>query len=144
MKNLIIIILSVIPFIAFNQEKIEIKIKVEGIRNSQGQIVLSAFKTEKEFDDETPVYNFTIDKSSIKDGVINTSVRLPIGNWGLTLLDDENSNAKMEYNFFGITEEGFGFSNYYLIGLRKPLLDDFDFNVNNKDNVSVKMKIRYM
>ena len=144
MKNLIIIILSIIPILAFNQETIEIKIKVEGIRNSQGQIVLSAFKTEKEFDDETQVYNFTIDKSSIKDGVINTSVRLPIGNWGLTLLDDENSDAKMEYNFFGITEEGFGFSNYYLIGLSKPDLEDFDFNVNNKDNVSVKMKIRYM
>ena len=144
MKNLIIIILSIIPILAFNQETIEIKIKVEGIRNSQGQIVLSAFKTEKEFDDETPVYHFTIDKSSIKDGVLNTSVRLPIGNWGLTLLDDENSDAKMEYNFFGITEEGFGFSNYYLIGLSKPDLEDFDFNVNNKDNVSVKMKIRYM
>ena len=121
-----------------------IKVEINGIRSGKGDIILSAFKTNEQFDDEEPVYNFNISKDGMTNGTINTSISLPIGKWGVTLLDDENLNDEMDYNFIRIPEEGFGFSNYYLDGLSKPDLQEFSFKIDSLASSKIKIKIRYM
>ena len=59
------------------------------------------------------------------------------------MLDDENNDTEMEYNWVGIPQEGFGFSDYYHTGLSRPVLADFDF-VLGEEGKAVTMKIRYM
>ncbi len=66
------------------------------------------------------------------------------GIYGLSLLDDENSNGKMEYNFFGIPKEGFGFSDYYHTGITKPKFDAFKFSIDKDQTKRITIRIRYM
>jgi uncharacterized protein (DUF2141 family) len=45
---------------------------------------------------------------------------LPPGDYGVAAIHDENSNAKLDRNFFGIPKEGFGFANNPHVGLGPP------------------------
>jgi uncharacterized protein (DUF2141 family) len=66
------------------------------------------------------------------------------GIYGLSLLDDENSNGKMEYNFLGIPKEGFGFSDYYHKGLKRPKFESFKFSIDKGQTKKLTVRIRYM
>lgn len=37
--------------------------------------------------------------------------QVPPGRYGVVVIHDENSNMKLDRNFFGVPKEGFGFSN---------------------------------
>lgn len=126
------------------KSRLPVSVEVNGIRSTKGTIHLSAFKTNEQFDKETPVLNFPISKTLISNGSLKTQINLPPGVWGLTLLDDENDNEEMDYSWLRIPEEGFGFSNYYLEGLSKPDIKEFSFNVDSTTSSTIKIKIRYM
>jgi uncharacterized protein (DUF2141 family) len=66
------------------------------------------------------------------------------GIYGLSLLDDENNNGNMEYNFLGIPKEGFGFSDYYHTGLTKPKFDAFKFSIDEGQTRKITIRIRYI
>ena len=73
---------------------------------------------------------------------MTTSVELPSGTYGIAVLDDENSNDKMDYALM-MPKEGFGFSNFYLTGLSKPKFEQFKFGVSDA-SFSVVIKMKYM
>jgi uncharacterized protein (DUF2141 family) len=66
------------------------------------------------------------------------------GIYGLSLLDDENKDGKMEYNFLRLPREGFGFSDYYHTGFTKPKFDSFKFNIDQNQKRIITIRIRYM
>jgi uncharacterized protein (DUF2141 family) len=66
------------------------------------------------------------------------------GVYGFALLDDESNNGHMDYNFIGLHDEGFGFSNFYLTGLNRPKFDLFKLTVHPDQGQKVLMKIRYL
>lgn len=63
------------------------------------------------------------------------------GTYGVALLDDEDSDTKMDYGLV-MPKEGFGFSDYYHTGWSSPKFDDFKFELNG--NKSIKIQIRYL
>ena len=128
---------------SYGQEK-NVKIKVESIRSTNGQLILALFKTPEQFEEEEPFRSIVLKKSSIKNGVLSVNVDLPVGQYGISLLDDENKNKLMDYNFFGIPEEGFGFSNFVHTGFSKPDLKVFTISIQNQKEQSINFKIRYM
>ena len=50
----------------------------------------------------------------------------------------------MDYRRIGTTKEGFGFSDFYLSGLRRPDFSEFKFIVTENQDHSLVMKVRYM
>jgi uncharacterized protein (DUF2141 family) len=50
----------------------------------------------------------------------------------------------MEYNFLGIPKEGFGFSDYYHKGIKKPKFDSYKFSINKDQTKRITIRIRYM
>ena len=64
------------------------------------------------------------------------------GNYGIAILDDENSNQKMDYGWV-LPKEGFGFSDYYHTGMSHPKFESFDFVLKNEDK-TVQIKLRYL
>ena len=66
------------------------------------------------------------------------------GIYGLSVMDDENSNGKMEYNFLGMPREGFGFSDYYHKGFTRPKFDSFKFSIDKDQTKKITIRIRYM
>ena len=119
-----------------------ITIKITDIRNSNGHIQLAIFETAQQFDDDAPIARKRFSKTSVKNGQLTITLELPPGTYGIGLLDDENNDKTMNYNFIGMPQEGFGFSDYYHTGWSRPEFDDFDFE--HKSTSTLTMKVRYI
>ena len=126
-------------------DQIDNTIKVEclSIRSEKGIIGVGIFKNQAEFETNKPYKLIRIPKKNILKGSMKINIPLQHGIYGLSLLDDENGNAKMDYNFIGIPKEGFAFSNYYHEGYSKPHFDKFKF-IFNTPVMEIKCKFRYM
>ncbi len=125
-----------------SQEKIEIVI--EGIRNLKGKIKIGFFQNDTQFQNENAYKRIVVSKANVINNRLVYTCYIESGTWGISLLDDENNNGKMEYSFFGIPIEGFGFSNYYLTGLSSPSFNDFKFKVISGQSKKVVVKMKYI
>jgi uncharacterized protein (DUF2141 family) len=123
---------------------VDIEITVKNIKTTNGQILIGIFKDNASFDKEKPYKSVQASKASMKNGVLIVKTQLESGIYGASLLDDENNNAKMDYNFIGVPKEGFGFSNYYHKGFTKPKFQSFLFEVKDAVSTKIDMTIRYM
>ncbi len=97
-----------------------LEIEVVNIREAKGLISASLFTDEssflkKEFAGKTL-------KASGKTVVLQFD-NLPVGNYALSLIHDENGNGDLDKNFMGIPKEGFAFGNNALGTFGPP---DFD------------------
>lgn len=128
---------------SFNVSAQSVVIKVTHIRNTKGVLQLKFYKNATSFDNDTPFMIKRVPKDKVVNGELSVKFHLDSGTYGIALIDDENNNGKMDYNFFGLPAEGFGFSNFYLTGMHKPKFSDFDF-VLKKETKEVHIKIRYM
>ena len=137
---LIALLLLICAASTFSQS---LTIEISGIRNTKGKICLAFFRNEKDFKSENPAFTKTIYKSQAKNESISVKFTdIKTGQYGIALLDDENGDGKMNYSFL-IPTEGFGFSDYYHTGLRKPAFSQFCFNFKDVDK-TIKIKVRYI
>ncbi len=107
----------ILPIVVINGSVIQskeksVKIQFTNIRNSKGTLRLGLFKTEAEFDKEKPFKRITVSKTGIINKTLSTTINLPNGTYGISVLDDENDNTVMDYNLIRMPVEEFGFSNY--------------------------------
>jgi uncharacterized protein (DUF2141 family) len=121
-----------------------ITMNIENLRNNKGQIIVAVFEDDATFQAEKPKYDKIFTKKSMKNGKLSIRFSLPPGTYAITLVDDENSNKEMDYNFFGIPKEGFGFSDYYHEGMTKPKFHQFKFQVKKGEKKTISTKMRYM
>jgi uncharacterized protein (DUF2141 family) len=71
---------------------------------------------------------------------MTVELTLEAGTYGITLLDDENANGKIDKNFIGIPKEGFGFSNFFMTKMKKPAFDEFKVDLKTQPRVEIKVK----
>ena len=152
-KTAVILYFLLIPFgnaITINIKKtsvpILISVTIKDIKTSNGQILMGIYKDDVSFDKEIAYKKVQAFKTKISNGILVVEVKLEPGKYGISLMDDENFNGKMDYNFIGIPKEGFGFSNYYHTGLTKPKLNSFEFEVIENNwlklvSLSIKIKL---
>ena len=119
-----------------------VKVVITGIRSEKGKLVLGVFKDQDGFKHRKPIKRIELNKSELEGNDI--VLKLNPGIYGLSVLDDENENNKMDYNFFGIPKEGFGFSNYYHKGLSKPHFDKFKFKIDENKIKLINIQLRYV
>lgn len=105
---------------------------------------IGVFKDNDSFKKEKSYKNLKFAKTNVINGTLTVKFDFEPGVFGFALLDDENSNEKMDYNFIGFPLEGFGFSNYYHHGLTKPDLDEFSFKLAKDMKSKIEIEIRYM
>lgn len=137
MKLIPFFFLILFVFPAFSQI---LMVEISGIKTDKGAIVLSVYRDNKTFEAETPfrVYNFS--KEGMVDGRMTVVISdLETGTYGIALIDDTNNNGKMDFRFFMPTE-GFGFSNYYFKGNRKPEFEVFSFLLVEQTEVIIKVQ----
>jgi len=121
-----------------------IEAKITGLRSKQGQVFIKVYKDEKSFADDKPFLIKKFAKTGMSNSEMLVKFSLDPGTYGLALLDDENSDSEMNYNFLGMPQEGFGFSNYELKGLSRPKLNDFRIVVNANSKQKVNIKVTYL
>jgi uncharacterized protein (DUF2141 family) len=122
----------------------EVEVTITGLKTAKGQIVIGVFKDDPTFQKEDAFLSLKFEKEEIKNGEMKIEFKMEPGLYGLTLLDDENNSGLMEYNLIGIPKEGFGFSDYYHSGIKKPKFDAFRFNLEKDQKKKIIVKVRYM
>ncbi len=138
--------LTIIAAILFTQLSYAqtVSCEISDIQSTKGDIIIGIFKDSESFELLKPFKKIKLSKSKIKNGVLNIKVNLSPGEYGFTILDDVNKSGEMDYGFFGIPDEGFGFSNYYHTGLSSPDFSDFKFKITENQLVKTKIKVKYM
>jgi uncharacterized protein (DUF2141 family) len=118
----------------------ELPVKITGIRSAKGTIVINVFKDQASYDKEEPFKKISFDKKALANGIMTVELTLEAGTYGITLLDDENANGKIDKNFIGIPKEGFGFSNFFMTKMKKPAFDEFKVDLKTQPRVEIKVK----
>lgn len=121
-----------------------ILLEVTNLKSNKGQIIVAIFEDNQTFQDEVPKYDKRFSKKTVKDGRMLIRFKLPPGVYGFTLIDDENHNEELDYNFIGLPKEGFGFSDYYHSGMVKPHFDKFKFTLKEGEEKKIVTKMRYI
>lgn len=126
----------------FGQE-FPVEFEINNLKNFNGSVIVSVYNNPKSFDDGIPWKQKVISKkANLKDGTFKAQFLLPPGEYGLVFVDDENDDGEMTNNFIGLPKEGFGFSNFYLSGFKKPKFADFSFT-HNEDSEILRVRLRY-
>lgn len=118
-------------------------ILISGIRSEKGQIILNIFKNSDDYEQQKVSKKLIFEKKIINGGTMNINCELNSGVYGISLIDDENKNGELNKNFIGIPKEGFGFSNFFMDKMKKPLFDDFKINITPQYN-KITIKVKYM
>lgn len=117
-------------------------INLEGVRNNTGVIRIAIFEKNKGFPDkaEMAVKHVSV---MAKEGLTTVQIPdMPLGEYAISLLHDENANGKMDFNMFGIPIEGYGFSNNPRVILSAPSFNESKFSVLSANEV-ISVQIKY-
>jgi uncharacterized protein (DUF2141 family) len=120
------------------------QIIIKNIRNGKGRLSIGVFKDTSSFEEEKPYRIIVIPKKEMTNGILKTTIEIESGVYGLSILDDENNDAKMEYNMVGMPKGGFGFSNYYHSGFTKPNYKQFLVNIHPSEKNPIVFQLRYI
>lgn len=120
----------------------KITVIIDGLRNNEGIVKVGLFKSKEGFPDE-PKKAFQVLKSKIHANKVKMIfTNIPPGNYAIGILHDENSNDKMDTNFFGIPQEGYGASNNAKGHFGSPSFDDAKFEFL-KYELQLNIKVQY-
>ena len=147
MKNIVplLIVIGILVTTSFTSPTvITIPIVVKNIKNSKGRLSIGVFKDASSFEEENPHKIILVSKKDLVNGTLKSSIEIESGVNGLSILDDENSDYKMEYNMIGMPKEGFGFSNYYHNGFTKPNFKQFLVVINQSQKPPITFNLRYI
>lgn len=115
------------------------------LESSNGQIVLGIYRDQTTWEKEEPgITKYFPKGSAVWAGTLKVSFTLAPGTYGISMLDDSNSDSKMNYNWLGLPKEGFGFSNLYHTGWSKPKFKDFSVSLAAGQRIAVTIKVRYL
>lgn len=125
-------------------EEYTIEVTVNDIRNANGQLLISLYTPNDNFPLE-PSESYSVEKNELIGTTITHRFKVPqSGRYAVVLLDDENRNNDMDYNFLGIPKEGYGFSNNAKPrGLSSPKFEAAAFDVNEAGK-QIEITMKYM
>ena len=139
-----IITFLVLIYGSFLYGQMSLTIEIDEFRNpKEGNILIAIFTDQLNFTNDISFKNWIVPKEKLINGVFKETVKLPLGEYGIAILDDEDINGKMSYNFFGIPKEGYGFSDFNHSGFKKPIFSDFKFSVSDSTDI-IRIKLRYL
>lgn len=114
-------------------------VHIVGLRSRGGQVCIAVFDSDENFRIEKPLKDKILIRSAHDGDTLTVSLQLPEGMYGISVLDDSNSDSRMNYGFAGIPLEGFGFSGYRQKGLKRPRFSDFSFTHSANTQVEIRM-----
>ena len=115
---------------------------VNGIHNKTGEICMRVYNSEKGFPDNA--------KSEVKSGctkITGSSIKrvfsgLKPGTYAVAVVDDQNGDRKLNKDFFGIPQEGFGISKNPTVSIStgSPKFNNSSFKVDKNTTINIFLK----
>jgi len=123
------------------ESNFDLKIELNGIRNSKGHVLVSLFSSKAGWPD-SPDASFRKLRIPAQKNSMNLIFNgIPPGKYAIAIIHDENDNLSLDTGLFGIPKEGFCFSNDAMGTFGPPSYESASFDA--KANTPVKMKISY-
>ena len=120
-----------------------ISVIVQGLRTDNGQARFALFAAEEGFPGDIE-YAIATDFTSISGGEARVSFEnLPLGEYAIAVLHDEDADDEMDTNFLGIPSEGVGVSNDATSTFGPPDYEDAAF-VLDSPTLEMTISIRYI
>ena len=114
----------------------KLTVEIENVNPGKGTVYLAFYDNKKDFLDHDNTTFFKAVKADSK--VINVTIpNVKKGWWAMAVLQDENGNKKMDYNFIGAPKENFGFSNNPKIFMAEPSYDECKFYLQSDTTIRV-------
>lgn len=123
---------------ATDNKGITLTVSVSDLRNSKGNVVFALYNREDAFPDEHYKKYYKILRGKIaNNSSVVTFNDLPIGEYAVNILHDENTDGKIKKKFIKPLE-GIGFSNFQSIGFsNRPTFEKASFNLRKSTTISV-------
>lgn len=124
-----IIVALIISFIATYTNSADLTVKVERVRNSNGEIRLAIFNMPDQFPEGNEMDSKDVEA---RLGTVTIILRgLNPGVYAVAVHHDENSDKTMNKNFIGWPQEGYGFSNNARVVFSAPVFEAAAFNLKS-------------
>ena len=117
-------------------------VTIKGIQHKKGQVCLRIYDSESGF----PLGNNSEFKSQCTKITGNSLEQkftgLKKGTYAIAVIDDQNENNKLDRDFFGIPEEGFGISNNPTVSIKTgtPNFKTASFSLQKNQKIDIEMK----
>lgn len=135
--SLIIWFIATTPFPSTVENKHELRIDIENIKEKEGELIIAIFDCKENFL-KKDVYNQSVSVTGSTS--MNIKVKLPEGEYSIAIFHDTNNNGELDKNIFGWPQEAFGFSNKSMGLIGPPSYNDTKFDLKGATEVKVKLK----
>ncbi len=109
-----------------------LEVSIHDAKSDQGKIRVLVFSSEKGFPDQPEMairsYSFPSKEKSYKFRIED----LPIGNYAVSVIHDEDEDGSLTTNLVGYPTEKFGFSNNPKVYLAPPSFDKAAFELSSE------------
>ncbi len=119
-------------------ETVTITVMVEGVRNSSGSVGVALYNEESDFPDDGGFMTEEVSLNS-SGNVEVTFENVPVGDYAVAVMHDENDNGEIDFNEYGMPLEGFGFSNDAMGNQGPPDFDEAAFTADEDTDVAVTL-----
>ncbi len=137
MKFRCLLLLAFLPVTLLGQT--QLRIDVEGVERSEGEIQVALYTHEKDFLSLEKV--FRTDSIKASEGTTHIILDdLPVGTYALAIFHDRNSNRRLDTNWIGIPKEPVGFSNARMKAFGPPSFKDCMVHLREDTHIAVRIE----
>ncbi len=141
-KQKIMTFLAFILFIGYAScQTGSIKIEIEGIENTKGEIQIGVYNSANDFPDYEKIFIGGY-AEALKFGALYKIEDIPIGKYAIAIWHDENSDKVLNKNIFGVPKEKYGFSNNVFGTFGPPDFEEASFYVVKGEVTILKIKLK--
>ncbi len=143
MNSLLVALILASPLTPLPEGEASLVVTIPGLRNDAGTLRCALFTTPEGFPGPSRLDRGQVNVKAAKGSVTCTFPRLPAGTFAISVLHDENDNAKLDSNFFGIPTEGYGVSNNVVPALASPRFTDATFTLSATERRALTITLKY-
>lgn len=119
------------------QETVSITVQIDGLKNKNGYVAIGLFDRYSDFPEGDDLQSKYVEANGSSVEVIFEG--LEPGTYAIAVLHDENGNEEMDYNEYGMPQEGFAFSNNAMGQEGPPSFGDASFEVSSDKVISIDL-----
>jgi len=140
-KKLLLSILLICWNILLLAQTGSIEVKINGIENNDGVVMIGLYNSETEFPDFDKSFTGAAPEAS-KNGITHTFTDIPPGKYAIAVWHDEDYDKTLDKNFLGIPKENYGFSNNASGTFGPPDFKDAAFNVASGKTTLIEITLK--
>ncbi len=123
------------------QKSGDLEVTVTNIEAGEGKIRAVLFRGRDGFPDENEKAFKRLSVDAEKGKTTFVFENVPYGEYAISLLHDKNENGKMDTNFVGYPQEGYGISNNKNPGFSMPKYEDAHFqHQSSPDRILIHLR----